>query len=583
MKLKRGLMRVLIFYLDLKQQKMDKNKKHRINIEYIYLTIFILIFLYVGCSNLFENRLSHDFPYAYFAGDAFHHHIFTEMTKEQGGYLHRPHYMFLGYNDTVPYNPVIIEHISAGFSHISGLEVYDSIYLLQFIMILMGILVFYFFIRKFNKRVAILSLPFSLLLFTGKYYTAFTWGKWELIPAQLFLIGFFWSLNYFDNKFVPFLTGLFLGAAFMTHVVEGIWGMGFLFFAGAVYLITKRFDISFAKKYIKENWKKWLIVFIVFLIMTFYYLPIFKNSHYSARQGTLFKFTTDLYAGSPVPFFNELGIFWIIFGVAIIFFLLSKNKKNILWFMIPIYTLIISLTNYIGFDKVLNFRLMWPIYLSSLFGFGVYIIISKAISKRNILFSMIGSIVIIVILFFSMYNVVKSPGMMDKYHWESLNWIKENTPADSEVYYFYGSLYMQGKPIYYSERMSYRIEPYHNDEDPKNYLIAMQNNEILRYYKSRPVFFRKGEGLYRKGLLSFGHHFIEDGINTTSLYNSELDICNFDYYVIDKITHDKQISNYNVAVANRLLSNENIIKVFENEVVVILKNNNKGVDCVGSA
>jgi len=518
----------------------------------------------MGCSNLFANKLSHDTPYAYLAGDAVHHHLFAQMTKEQGGYLSRPGYMFLGYNDTIPYNPVIIEHLSAGFSHISGLETYDSIYLLQFLMGLGAVLIMYFIIRRFNIRVAMLSLPFSLLLFTGKYYTAFTWGKWELIPAQLFLIGFFWSLSYFKEKWSPYLTGLFLGASFMCHVIEGIWGIGFLFIFVGLGLIRER------KDYIKENWKKYLIIFVVFILMTGYYLPIFKNSHYSARQGVIFRISTSFDAGSPIPFFKELGIFWIFFIIAIAFFILSKDKKENIWFLIPVYMLAISLTNYIGFDKSLITRLIWPIYLMPLFGFGIYIMLSKVIENRNIIFSISTSLLLIGIVFFGMYNVISTPGMVNPYHWEALNWIKDNTPEDSNVLFFYGDLYGQGKPLYYCERLSYRIVNQYIEEEG-NYLFAMTKNQTLRYYNANAVFFKKGEGLYRKGFFSFGHHFVEDNINTTALYNSKIDICDFDYIVLDRVTSNIKISQYNMDIANWLVSKEVFVPVFQNNFVIILK------------
>ena len=56
-------------------------------------------------------------------------------------------------------------------------------------------------------------------------------------------------------------------------------------------------------------------------------------------------------------------------------------------------------------------------------------------------------------------------------------------------------------------------------------------------------------------------------------------ICNFDYYVFDKVSRQNVLAQYNLLIANEMLKKGAEV-VFENEAVVVLKSNNVGGDCI---
>ena len=85
---------------------------------------------------------------------------------------------------------------------------------------------------------------------------------------------------------------------------------------------------------------------------------------------------------------------------------------------------------------------------------------------------------------------------------------------------------------------------------------------------------------YRKSLFDYGYHAEEMGDNY--FYDVKRDICDFDYIIMDKVSRQEALAQYNIIIANELLKNDFIKPVFDNNVVVILKNNNRGEDCIAN-
>ena len=146
-------------------------KRH---LEYGFLIIFVSVFLLLGLSNMWSKELSHDFPYAYLASDSFLHHSVAQYMKEQGQVKYSPPYEIGGFKGVLESHPLLLPELSVVFSFTSGLEVYDTIYFVVILSVLLCILVVYLIIRNFNKNIALLSLPITLLVFSG----LFNMGLW---------------------------------------------------------------------------------------------------------------------------------------------------------------------------------------------------------------------------------------------------------------------------------------------------------------------------------------------------------------------------------------------------------------------
>ena len=159
---------------------------------------------------------------------------------------------------------------------------------------------------------------------------------------------------------------------------------------------------------------------------------------------------------------------------------------------------------------------------------------------------------------------------MDIWHWEAFQWLGQNTPQDAKLYFFYGDAYDQDAILRNSKRM-------HGQIIPEDYVELLKNRTIKREISTEfPA--DHGAGMpYKKSFLSIGLHTRE---NSKSLFfQSHADVCVFDYHIFDKASRQPVLAQYNLLIANEMLA-KGAQKVFENQVVVVLKNNNVGGDCI---
>jgi len=214
--------------------------KIKINLENIILVIFFTILLFFGPGILFDHKIKHDFPFAYGASDSFQHQTRAESIKDMGNFRYEAHYLANGLEGTIGRYPPIIYHLAVIYSHFSGVEVYDSIYFIVTFFSIIASFVMYLIIRNFNKTVALISLPLSILIFYFPISTGFLWGHWPSILSQSFLILFFWSIMRMDLDKSFIIIALILSAISLTHTSEAIFAMVFLFIYFGIKLLTKK-------------------------------------------------------------------------------------------------------------------------------------------------------------------------------------------------------------------------------------------------------------------------------------------------------------------------------------------------------
>ena len=157
-------------------------------LENSYLVLIFSALLLIGNANLWDYKLSHEFPYGYLASDAFQHQARAEAIKDAGNFRFEANYISHGFENAVGRYPPIIYHLAVIFSYLTKLEVYDSIYFIVFFLASLSAIIMYFVIKGLNKNVALLSLPLSLLIFSSPNYIGFTWGHWPSMLGQFFLI-----------------------------------------------------------------------------------------------------------------------------------------------------------------------------------------------------------------------------------------------------------------------------------------------------------------------------------------------------------------------------------------------------------
>lgn len=536
----------------------------RATVEKIFLAVFFVVFLLAGSGFLFDNRLKHDFPYAYLASDAFQHQVRAESIKDAGNYRNEASYIVMNIKDAIGYYPPVLYDLSVLLSHASGLEVYDAIYFLVFLFAGMASLFMYIIIKHFNKNAAIISLPVSLLVFSGGLYTGFTWGHWPALLSQFFLIGVFWYTSRIELEKSYIFLGIFISAAFMTHTSEALFAIIYLILFFIVSgIVTKKIEFNLIKNL--------ALGAAITLAITFYYIVIF-NGVWIPRQPFSFSSSTTTW-DNPTIYLFDFKIL-LLFMVAGIIFSLFFMKKSLVPAVASLTMLVIGLGNYYGFrEKAFQLRFFWPIFLSFLIGFGIYQLLKLVVKEWKAYYSIIVSAILVLAIFINAvpfvphYNKLQTNGLMDQYHWEVLNWIEKNTEKDSSTYFFYGDIYSQDALLRNTKRSHALIVP-------EDYADAINKKEIRRIYDTEVPGDGGGGAPYRKSFFSFG--FRLDEIQDIS---GKKDICNFNYFVFDKVSRQPVLAQYNLLIAAELQS-KGATKVFENSVSIIMKNNKVGEDCI---
>ena len=529
--------------------------------------------LTTGIANLWNKQITHDRPYSYLAGDTFQHWVRTEGIKDAGNYRNRASFQTYGYDDVIGDYPPLLFHLSIIFSNVSGLPTYDAILFLIFLTAILATLIIYFILKDFNKHIAIISLPFSLLIFSGASYTGFTWGHWPSLLAQFYLIAVLWSIKNIDLKKSYLLIAAFFTATILAHTSEAIMGFFFIIFYLAIMFWHKNKP--------KEKFFTFLKAGILSFILSLWYLIIFKGT-WTHNQGYEFSIITST-GGSPSVQFADYGIFAFIIIIGFILsLLLLKQKKNQLPIISSIFFLIMGYTNYIGFhSRAFQIRYFWPIYLCFFIGL-IFYTIPKKFLKWNIMYSYIIAFVLLA-LFANLGNVsasipnvpfyekLSSPGMMDPYHWEAYSWMHENSPKDAKVLFLYGDQFSQTNYLLSVKRVPYKV-------DPQDFFTTLQNPQPEREFIINIYGDNVNSYPYWKSFLSFGYYLDE---TTEFEHGLKHDICNFDYYIYDKASFiNQEFPIFNNAITT-IFKNHGMKELFANQLVGIIFNPKPGEDCVG--
>ena len=578
--------------MDKKEKKGFGMKLTVSNFEYAYIFLFLFLFLYLGCANLFDNKISHDFPYGYLASNTFQHQTRVEGIKNEGGYNFEPFYIVKGYKDVVGYYPPIIYHAGIIFSYMSGLQTYDGLYFLVFFFAGMASVTMYFFIRKFSRDAALLSLPIMLLLFSQKPYIGFVWGHWPSLTAQYLLVAFFLAVTLAAIEYRWLVYGILFTGVMLSHTSEFVF-LGIFTIIYLVYLlITKNRFIEELKNVIYGG--------ILAVAVSAYYLLIFYNS-WMKTQPYEFHITTN-WGGTPILMLGDFGyfvLFFMMLGV-VYFAVMTYSKKNekkagknkiekeenigknlhLIPLLVSAFALIVGYANYFGFDfRAYQSRFFWPIYLSALFGFGILIAIDLLkVRKKSVIFGVSIAAILLFSGFVSSggalpaYSKINSPGLMNLNEWQSFKWIQDNTNSEDKIFFLYGDVYNQDAILRNAERVPFLA--FETD-----IIDAIQNRTVKRYYNTE-ISTDSGAGFpYRKSAFILGMHSGEksnENFNAPGVY----DICSFDYVVFDKASVQPVLAQYNIIVANDMIKTGWIKPVYQNDLAVILKNEKPGVDCL---
>jgi hypothetical protein len=548
----------------------------RMNTESIVVGLFLLVLIFVGPGEYLDHSINHDFPYGYGASDSFQHQIRAESIKDMGNFRYEATYIAKGFEGVVGRYPPVLYHLAVSLSIAAGIEVYDAIYFMLFFFGSLAVVLMYLIIREYHKMVALLSLPLGMLIFSFPPSLGFYWGHWPSLLSQVFLVLLFWGVLRSDLEGAYVLIAAAFGAIVMTHTSEAIFGGVFLLLYFLHKIVSRSLD--------KQRMMNVGIGISIAIVISSYFLVIFMNTWAKAQP---YHFSViPVWNGNPGFYLTGFGLILIVLALGLMVSLF-KMKESSVATLLGMAMLISGYMNYVGFDfRSFQLRFFWPIYFMVFFGLGLYMLL-KLVPKE---FHAMGSIAIVVVfvsLFSGMFSlpvlaeskthsIPASPsvrglgqGMLDTYHWEAFKWIEKNTKEDAKIYFFYGDIYGNDAVLRNSKR-------FHAQVDPQGFVSMLQERKIAREYLSELPGDNGGIVAIRTGMLSF------ENIESTKpqeYYFGKKDVCEFDYFVFDRVSRQEPLAQYNMIIASEL-EKMGSKAVFANNAIVIVENGKIGGDCI---
>ena len=402
--------------------------KIKIDLEKIFLILFFAILLFVGPGILFDHKIKHDFPFAYGSSDSFQHQVRAEAIKDAGNFKYEAFYISKGIENSIGRYPPALYHLAVNLSYAAGIETYDSIYFIVLFFEIIAAFIMYFVVRNFNKTAAMLSMPLSLLVFSFPVSLGILWGHWPSLLAQSFLVLLFWSIMRLDLDKSFLMIAFSFSATAIAHTSEAIFAFIFLAIFFGIKVLTKKFS--------KSDFKNMVISFIIFFVISFYYLVIFMSTWAKSQP---YEFSVQpVWEGNPGFYIAGFGLLLIPIILGIVFSFSKVRDINVSF--IAAYAMLISgFLNYAGFEsRSFQIRFFWPVYLSVFFGFGAYVFLKFIVKKWNPVYTYALIIIFIVLIsgiiklpvlkqtrsqsipWVPQLNAAANQGIMDPYHWQAL-------------------------------------------------------------------------------------------------------------------------------------------------------------------
>lgn len=570
---------------------VDDGKRKRLEtvLEVAVILAFFTAILFLGPATASEHKIRHEYPVGYAASDSYQHQSRAEAIKKMGQYKTEAPYMMAGLTDVTGFYPPVLYHVTVLFSHLAGLETYDALFFIVGFCMALAALVAYFLTKNIGKSAALLALPLTLFIATGKpFLGAATFGQMPVVVSGLFLMAAAWAIAKAKLPRIYLLIAVFVAGTIMTHTSEALFFAIMMVLIFTVVIASKVLEgkLSALRTILSENKNLFLAVAIA-AVLTAYFLPLFMGVWMKIQP---YKFKVEKISESfpaATVFLSDFGfMFLLILAGLIAAVLLAVQKRKELGTLLQspslfvlaysLFMLLAGFGTYAGFGlRSFQTRLLWPIYLAPLAGFGAYQILRFLLALVGKRISPVVAAVIITALLstavVARYYSPPSTGSMNPFHWEAMRWIAENTPKDAKIYVLYSQVYGQTSVLYNTERVNYFLEL-----DNYNKIInGLGQNDSFERVQYVTVTADSGAGLpYRKGLLGFGRH-------TDAFTGGPHDICDADYYLIDIAfgENQKALGQVNYALLQKLLK-ANATVEYQNQWLTVLKNLNVGGDCI---
>jgi hypothetical protein len=545
---------------------LPKYSRRRI-VEAAIIVLFVIIFLSVHVGRVWDYKIEHEYPYYFNANDNFFHSELSDYVKEKGNYDTSPYYVFGGYTDVEGYLPPLLYHLSAGVSLLAGMETYDTTYMVTIMLTVFAALLIFFSIRRVNEKLALLSLPFMIGIFAMPFEIPYAWGLWIFLMGAVFFMSVVWYLTAEKPKYSFLILAVLLSGAAFGHASELIFSIGLIaVYLVIIYFITKKLD--------QQDVRMIIISLIIFGVISAYYLLIFYFTYMTIQPFTLSVMEAPVFAPNFPVNMDTFGYiqYLLILGLLVaIISLVSKDEmkslinveKTPFLLIAIIYVILIGFTNYIGFGvRAFQMRTIWPILLAALTAMPIYtgLLFVKMLRFRYVVPI---SVVLLLVLASTYYNVHAGTGMMDKETWDAFKWIGNNTEKNSKIFWFYSLPMVQEFSLFSSKRIPFKVSI-------DDYVDGVNSHAIKNTYNGSIVVLTDAKIPFSRSITNYGYHMDEDLFKKIEVQNTNSAM---DYYVFGLAKIDDVAINYNKLIVSKMLESNSASVVFSNSAIVILKTN----------
>lgn len=442
----------------------DFVKEHKFEIAVVLLFIFAWT-LRVNVDGLF---LSH--PGNIKAADPMYHSLAAQVIVDEGVYGNLPYYLAQGWENMIDPNPPLNYIITAWLTKISGLPVWNVMYLLITLFEAFGVILLFLLANRIfhSKEVGLIAaaayvIPFGL----SEWWYGMYIGLWNNVGGFFFFFASLWlAYEYWKSpsRWKIFALSLTVTGTWLIHVAELFMTA---FFAGIVAL-----RLLFYVKTWKEKIIQALLFGVIPLISFILFYPRFNElsgfltagAAEGSGGGFIGWFWPQL---SGLPFYSSLGDFpwWLLiiagFGVAQVLLNWKKYIPFIIgetYLFIHLFVLPWFLSAYYFFVRQ---RMALPFILAPLVAYGAYYFIIKPLSNltkvREIVYVTI-MIVFLIAMAWPQYLAVtplKHNQHLPIEKYNALLWLQDNTDPKAEVFFLTGYYQMSDS---YAKRIAFDLD-----------------------------------------------------------------------------------------------------------------------------
>jgi hypothetical protein len=548
--------------------------------NWILPTVMILVMFnlfYFGLGPLLDRTIEHDSPVAVLAQDPFSYITATRMATEEQQYVTSPSDECHGISGLLTKHPPVIIELGAMSGFVLGLSAYDAILITIGIAFILCAIIYLLIISKFNKKIAMLSSPFFILLFSVPFLITLVFGEYGNISGAFFLLATIYSLFLWKNSdtnekdYGWVITAILMSATMMTHGVE-------IFFFSIIFLAF--FLIHFFHYTTKEARKKLLLKTLklggLFVLISGFYMRIFYFTQITTRSGNAGAAGRHFIPPSEYARFNAVitDFNWIlglilVLGACMFLYLLYtyffKNKNNVtiskkLFLAVTLILIVITFSNYYSFKELFyrafQQRNFWPLYFSAFFGLFFYTLLKrfKILKDKKIFLGMIAILMILMNIFF--FTVPDVSSTVPKEEYKMIDWLENNIESETVLV------------LYMPNFVNYDQLPFLPNwffVRPLNKLMVGEDIEVMSgsscvYHYQRDGFFGIKKPIPEERL--------------TSQMAVNMSICDFDYVAFStRLTPQDQQYVEHINSYLTYINEKNMTIVYDQEGSIVLKNN----------